>query len=96
MLAMVTRPSVTMQQIQVTNMSHSLHPFICVMSHGAEVCRLVYETSEALCLGEEVFVRLMLLQTRFCICVCMHACVCVCVCVFRIYQFPCLINTGWL
>lgn len=79
MLAMVTRPSVTMQQMQVTNMSHSLHPFIYVMSHGAEVCRLVCETSEALCLGEEVFVRSLLPQTRFCICVSMRACVCVCV-----------------
>ena len=79
MLAMVTRPSVTMQQMQVTNMSHSLHPFIYVMSHGAEVCRLVYETLEALCLGEEVFVHLLPLQTRFCICVCMRARVCVCV-----------------
>ena len=95
MLAMVTRPSVTMQQIQVTNMSHSLHPFIYVMSHGAEVCRLVYETSEALCLGQEVFVRLMLLQTRFCICVCMHACVCVCVCFVFTNSPASLIRAGY-
>lgn len=71
MLAMVTHSSVTMQQIQVMNMSHSLHPPIYMVSHVAKVCRLV---GNAVC-GRAV---------------------CVCVCVFRIYQFPCLINTGWL
>lgn len=52
MLAMVTCSGVTMQQIQVMNMSHSLHPLIYKMSHVAKACRcVVNETSEMLCLS---------------------------------------------
>lgn len=49
-LAMVTGTSVTMQQIQMMNVSHSYYVLLYVMSHVAKVCRLVYGTSETICL----------------------------------------------
>lgn len=39
-----------LQQIQMMNVSHSYYVLLYVMSHVAKVCRLVYGTSETICL----------------------------------------------
>lgn len=72
-------------------MNQLLHPLIYPMSHVAMMCRLVFETSEMVCLWRRCL--------RVCVLISVLCCrqrACVCVCVFHIYQFPSLINTGWL